>query len=295
LHNPGASPPAATWAKTLSTQAVYAEQASSSTHICAKTINGLELWDPETDTLKAKIDEHATGIRARDDGCVVWAKDELWHVDLDGHKTSLLSNSKVSAVSNVQSPLMVAVRSADGLHEQIMIQQPQTRGLSKLYRAAKGVTALAISHGALVLGYLDGSVEVRTANGSKIELTLEDTQASPVTELRQGPLSTLLVGFAGGLVGVWNQKDGASLAEEALHGRVSHMMVVDESLHVLSDLGEYTTMELSDLFRSRCELLHAVWKQVPTGWLDGRRQIRPPPADHVCLQDSETTKQLGSR
>ena len=287
LRNPGANPPAAAWAKTLSTQAVYAEQPPSSNHVCAKTLNGVELWDPETDTLKARITERASGVRARDDGCIAWTKDELWHVGMDGHKTPLLSNSEVSAVSNAQSPLMVAVRSADGLYEQIMIQQPQTQGLSKLYQAAKGVTALAMSHGALVLGYLDGSVEVRTADGSKIELTLVDTQSSQVTELRQGPLGTLLVGFAGGLVGAWNQKNGASLGQEALHGRVSHMMVDDESLHVLSDLGEYTTMDLSNLFRSRCELLHAVWKQVPTIWLDGRPQIRAPPADHDCFQASE--------
>ena len=97
-----------------------------------------------------------------------------------------------------------------------------------------------------------------------------------------GPLNTVVVGYANGLVGLWDTRDGKRLAHARLHGPVVHLQLEDQMLFAATDLGHHLQWDLSVFSRDYCTLLREVWHEVPVVWSSGRPVAAPPPIKHRC-------------
>jgi len=95
-------------------------------------------------------------------------------------------------------------------------------------------------------------------------------------------MNTLIVGFANGVVGIWDLNDGSRLVHTRLYGAVVHLLIENNELYVATDLGRYLVWDLKVFYRDYCQLLRKVWKQVAVVWKDGRAVQRDPPRDHPC-------------
>jgi len=143
------------------------------------------------------------------------------------------------------------------------------------------VTALARGGGWFAMGTEGGSVEIRGVDGQR-RLRLHDVPSSEVTSLQPFHDDLLAAGFANGLVGLWNLRDGARLEQTWLHGPVWKLAAHGgTSLHAVSELGQRLTWDLSTLRKSYCDLLWEVWSRVPVVWERGTAVARVPP-EHRC-------------
>ncbi|MBW2456424.1 MAG: WD40 repeat domain-containing protein [Deltaproteobacteria bacterium] len=136
----------------------------------------------------------------------------------------------------------------------------------------------------LVVGYRDGNIELvpTSADVNKPSFSFEQVPASPPMTILVGPMHTLIVGYANGLLGMWNQLDGSRLAFARLHGPVVHMGIVGDKLYAATALGRSMVWDLSVFHAERCELLHEVWQDVPVVWEHGQPVAASPPAGHRC-------------
>ena len=111
---------------------------------------------------------------------------------------------------------------------------------------------------------------------------IENQPSSAVTVLGTTTGSTIIAGFANGVVVVQTVLDGTEIARVKLHGPLAAMMEEGGRIHMLSELGQTATIDLSRQHESYCELLRSVWSQV--GDLARRcspRSVCAKPA-HVC-------------
>jgi hypothetical protein len=141
----------------------------------------------------------------------------------------------------------------------------------------------------IAVGYGNGGIELVRAKApakSKASpaLSFHKTSSSPVVRMMVGPMSTLIVGFANGVVGTWSLRDGRLLAERKLHGPIEHMLLEDQTLYVASALGQHLRWDFSTLYADRCAVLRELWRRVPIIWRDGRAVVTEPPSKHECRQ-----------
>ena len=148
--------------------------------------------------------------------------------------------------------------------------------------AAPSVAALAHDGRHLVMGFDEGNVLVSPATGGQA-ISLQDIAPSPVTALHLGPApETVVVGFANGFLGIWSLRNGARLEQAQLHGAVTHLVAQQARIHLASELGDHTTLDLDVLREPYCSLMREVWAQVPVVWQHGLAVVQPAPADHAC-------------
>jgi WD40 repeat protein/serine/threonine protein kinase len=150
--------------------------------------------------------------------------------------------------------------------------------------SAQGVPAgvsAALRHGQLlVLGFDNGFIEVRSPAG-QTTVTCESPPASDVVLLRAGPMQTIIGGFANGSVGIWDLTAGAQLHLEKLHGPIAHLLLADNVLYAVSELGDSRSIDLGGFGRSYPALLADVQQQTPVRWEAGQLVLasgssRPP-------------------
>ncbi len=136
----------------------------------------------------------------------------------------------------------------------------------------------------VVVGFAEGSIELIPTASSRLKpsYAFEQVPSSPPVRILAGPMGTLIIGYANGLVGIWNQSDGTRLAHAQLHGPVVHLLLENGKLYAATELGGHLVWDLSAFYRDYCELLREVWQQVPVIWYEGHPTARPPPADHRC-------------
>ena len=136
----------------------------------------------------------------------------------------------------------------------------------------------------LALGNRDGNIElVSTVPGkSAPSFNFEDIPSNPVVRLLGGPKGTLIAGYANGLLGIWNLRNGTRLEHTRLHGPVSHMLLLGRKFYAATELGDHLVMDLSVFYEDYCDLLRRVWKKVPVVWEAGLPVVRPPPKNHRC-------------
>jgi len=157
------------------------------------------------------------------------------------------------------------------------------------FEGAEGATAVARGSGRLILGFGDGSVEMRPLSGDAAigARFLQDVPSSSVVRLTHGPADTVLAGYASGAVGLWNPRTGTQLASWRLHGPVVHLTTVGHSLHAATRLGDSMAADLEIFSRDYCELMTEVWEQVPVVWQEGVYVVRSSPEDHECALQRE--------
>jgi len=148
-----------------------------------------------------------------------------------------------------------------------------------------GATALLAFGDRIAVGYPEGHLEIHAARAEGGRgLHLEEVPEHAPTALAAGPGGVLAIGFADGLLGLWDPTTGERLLRAKLHGPIRHLHLDARGLSAASELGDHLRWELTELTRSRCELLRALWAEVPVVWEGGRPIVRPPPDDHPCAR-----------
>jgi len=145
-----------------------------------------------------------------------------------------------------------------------------------------GATAAAWVGDWLAVGNRDGNVEVISRRGQHSPNTLKQVPSSAALHLRAGPMKTLVVGYANGLVGIWSLSTGDRLIEVNLHGPVNHLHLERGTLYAATALGDHVALDLRVFTRRYCQLLEQVWKEVDVVWDRGQAVLRPPPEEHRC-------------
>jgi WD40 repeat protein len=242
----------------------------------------LELWEHTGSAPLSRTASAALQVVALGDGCLVRGSKAV-EVLRAGGASELTLPAPASALGSAPvGAMVVAGESALRIDADGNVGETLPIGVGV---AAAAELAPDKAHGGaahvLVRGYVDGSVEIVHAPGSK-RVPLQQMPASAPLHIVPGPARTLFVGFADGTVGMWDARDGRLLVHERLHGPVRHLRIMQDSLYAASELGSYLIWDLSVLQRDRCELLREVWREVPVLWDEGTLSVQAPPADHVC-------------
>ncbi len=237
----------------------------------------LQLWDMKEDRLLAS--HSAPGVvrvLATNSGCV--ALTSAGHARIyraNGGPADLAKG--VGALAHDGGRLLLATG-----REVLVLDAGGVRQRAHAVKA--GTTALTRVGPWLALGHKRGSLAfVHTGAGpSPPRPTLKELPSSPVTRMLPGPGGTLVIGSAGGQVGIWSLATGKRLHHANLQGTVSHLLLKDRRLHVATDLGHGLVWDLGTYCLEECELLRRIWREVPVAWEGGRAVAAPPPARHRC-------------
>lgn len=236
----------------------------------------VELWHMDEDRRVADVPmKRAHDVYPWDGGCLVRAGQpaRAFRVAASGLATELAGELPVRAVAVHGTTALVA----NGVR---VSSFPERRD----YAAGVGVVATAISAGQVMVGYRDGNIAgFDRKSGEPKETRYELAPSSPAVSMLAGPQDTLIVGYANGTVGLWDQRDGARLAQAKMHGQVTHLAIEAGQLYAATDLGLHLQWDLRSFARPYCDLLGDVWKTVPTIWESGHAQTRRPPEKHRCV------------
>jgi hypothetical protein len=251
--------------------------------LCVATFTEyLEQWDLAKD--RRHVRKRIPGLEqvlAPGDGCITLARGQVAHHHSTG-KTKVLVPREAVAVAASEKPSAVLVAS----RQRVLTLSSSGEQIAH-YPADVGVSTMARSADWLVLGYRDGNIElVSLQTGAKRQgFSFKDVPASPVERILIGPMNTLIVGYANGLLGIWNLQSGRRLEHVHLHGPVIHLLLTRDRLYAATELGHHVSWDLSVLRSGYCTLLQQVWDKVPVVWRDGRPVLQPPPSDHRCKPD----------
>jgi hypothetical protein len=95
-------------------------------------------------------------------------------------------------------------------------------------------------------------------------------------------MDTLIAGYANGLLGIWNLKDGKRLHDEHLHGAVLHLLLDGGRLYAATELGQHRVLDLRVFTQDYCSLVREIWSKVPFVWEGGLPVRRRPDPQHRC-------------
>ncbi|MBI4702220.1 MAG: serine/threonine protein kinase [Deltaproteobacteria bacterium] len=274
-----ASAPRARWREAIEQGARFAWEAEGSGVLCIHGYDGgVELWDRTQDRRLAEWrDPGIEQVLAVPAGCVALAGSEARLLRSPGGATPLALSGKPTALGSRASGFLVA----DG--DRVLAFDAAGR-IAATYRSGAGVSAVAESHGVVAAGYRDGNVALlpaASASGGQA-VALREAPSSPAVRVIEGPSTTVAVGYANGLVGIWDQSDGALLAQARLHGSVVHLRLAGSRLYAATDLGSSLVWDLGVLYGDYCSLVREIWERVPIVWRGGQPTLAPPTAGHRC-------------
>ncbi len=149
-------------------------------------------------------------------------------------------------------------------------------------KAAAANSATNSSSIAIMLGYGDGSIELRSTDGALLPVTFRDVPSRPVVRLLPGRGRTVVAGFGNGIVGLWDLSDGTRLWHQRLYGAAVHLTVRGGVLFAATDLADHLSWDLGSLSADYCTLLRSVWRRAPVVWRLGQIERRQPPNTHYC-------------
>jgi WD40 repeat protein len=261
-------PEASAWRRAV--QASREAEGQPGGPVCVATENGMEFWDPESDS---RVLNEALSppfeVGAVPGGCTVLKDGRLTLYRRGQLPLDLASSVRLQGTGKVLAVVDSEVR----------LFEPQGGDLGSFGPGA-GVTAAVSFEGGVAIGFRDGGMELRR-KGERASARFQDTPGSPVTRLAAGPRGTLAAGFADGSFGVWDPGSGIRLEHGVVHGAVRHLLVYDQLLSVASELGATASIDLSVLTVDPCELLREVWARVPVVWRE-EGVLQPPDPGHRC-------------
>ena len=246
--------------------------------LCAVTLDGqLELWSLAEDRrLRRQRIDGLQRVLALPGGCVTLATGGVQFHGRGGGSRRL-AGAPASAMA-LALPWRELLVSAGGKLQVFALQGPGAAPGPAVasHRASPAITAVARTPDWLVLGYRDGSIELRDrASGKRRQrFSFKDVPASPVEQVLAGAMNTLVVGYANGTVGIWSVRSGRRLHHARLHGSVVHLVRQGPRLHAATDLGHHLTWDLGVLATDYCAVMRQVWQQVPVLWEQGRAVLR---------------------
>jgi len=275
------APRAATrWRAAIEERGFHAERSADGEALCLATHGDtLELWDLAADEPIAEVAMPAgRTLRATADGCVALdGAGQAYRVRRGGEVATLRDDAV--ALGATGETILVATATE--------LTVVGIDGLAGAPRAVDaGVEALAQVGPWFAVGYREGNVELLPAESGTIAEPpdLEDAPASRVTRLLAGPEGTLIAGYGNGELVIWNIDDGVRLMNLHLHGPVSHLLLQHDRLYAATELGDHEALDLSVFTSGYCDLMRAVWDEVPVVWRDGRAEEAPPSPSHECAE-----------
>lgn len=276
LDGSGRRAPESKWAAALEQEALVASQSADGHFLCYRTYDGgAALWSLRSDTRTWHRSGDVEQAVAFDGGCVLRLSDPSRALVVEGRSEKEVAHDGVSAVGAVGSVVLLASKNQV---QSIDLSDGQRRSLA----VSVGVSAVTASAAGIIVGYRDGNLELLGFDDERRTPSFEGVPASPARVVLAGPRGTLIAGYDSGLLGMWSLEDGSRLAATRLHGKVSHVRIVDRRLYAVSDLGVFVAWSLEPFDRAYCELLSQVWHDVPVVWSGGQALRRVPPADHSC-------------
>jgi WD40 repeat protein/serine/threonine protein kinase len=260
----------------LRTRARYAT--SHGEVMCLQTHGGeIELWDLASGAMQARVARpDAQRLHATGSACAVMTAGHVEVINRTGTVAKLTLGRRATALGDGDELLVATDREVLAFRPDFTVGQRVA--------VEVGVTALARKDDAtFIVGYRDGSIELVHGGSSKSSVSsFERHPASAPSRIVPGPANTALVGFANGVVGMWDLADGRLLATVRLHGPIVHADRNEHALVAATDLGDAVHWDVSALSRDRCDLLRELWERTPVVWRDGRAVRQAPPTDHVC-------------
>lgn len=272
------------WQRALEAKGALAAYSPEGDRLCLTTHDGdLATWQLAAD--KRRYSWKSEGILelvATAEGCLARQQEK----DGDGRAlffshggvTPLSVEGKVTALARDRTGMLVAAGSE-------VFGFDASGAARGRHPAGVNVTAVsALDDDWLIVGYRDGNIELLPSDTTRPKPThsFEGVPSSPVMRILAGPMRTLIVGYANGVVGLWNRDDGKQLERTRVHGPVTHLLVQDERLYAATDLGQHMSWDLSLFSADRCALLRELWQRVPVVWEGGQPVAREPPAGHGC-------------
>ena len=276
LEGHAAEPPPKHIRQALEERARWAGVAESSLCVLGHD-GGVELWDVDGDTPLARLDDDPTSkLSAWPEGCLAIGTTQIRLLQPGGVRTTIAVHGATAATLWGDTVFVAAESEVRGYG----LDGQKRRTLL----VAPGVSALGVDRPWLVVGHGDGNLELIPIDPSldTPALSFRQTPSSPPSRILAGPSHTLVVGYANGLVGLWDDRDGTRLAAARLHGQVVHASIGAGHLYVATDLGDAVSWDLGVFYSDYCELLRELWAQVPVIWSEGRAQRAPPPERHRC-------------
>ncbi len=265
------------WRAAVEARARFATESDDDRHLCVWTEDGaVELWDRAEDRLLRRVsDEGTRQVVATGEGCATLAEGQVQ------------LHTWAGEVRTVHDAARTVAWDGTRLHVRTGSQLACFDGAGEAERDLEigvGVTASACAGEWLVLGFTDGNLELYPLDGDRERPTFsfEDVPSSPVVRILEGPADTLIVGFADGMLGLWDRRDGKRLDHSRLHGPVSHLLLREQHLYAATELGDHAVLDLEAFYADRCALLRQVWDEVPVVWEQGLPVERAPAADHEC-------------
>jgi WD40 repeat protein len=266
------------WRRAVERRALAGSSAAGDT-LCLRTgVGHLEIWNRAADRRTATL--AVPGLLRTEvvgSGCLALAGQEARLYDGQGAFRAL--ESGVRAISTAGAELYLVTR------DRVLVLDPSGT-LRAEHRVEQGVSAVGRAGRWLVLGFEDGAVERISADsggtrtGTPTPLT--DLPSSGVTRMLPGPRETLIVGFASGLLGIWDLRSGERLDSAWLHGPVVHLRLVRDRVYAATELGDQGQLLLEGYRTDYCKLLHQVWDSVPVVWQGGLLRLQPPDEHHRC-------------
>jgi hypothetical protein len=245
--------------------------------VCLLTQGGrLIAWDAGRDEPIAEaVLEGAEKVWATPHGCVAGSPDGAALLDENGLRT--LGVPPLRAV--VADGERLVLGSADAAR--VLAADDFQEGARLSVRP--GLTALGLAGGVTLAGYADGQVE-RLHPAGDGAVGFDGMPWSEVTALAAGPFGTLAIGFADGVIGLWRLDTGERLHHVRLHGAVTHLVAARGHLYAATELGASLSWDLRRIEEDHCDLMRAIWDEVPAIWTQGRAAIEPVPPEHRCAR-----------
>ena len=251
-------------------------------HLCMLTFAGsVGMFDLGSDKPIAVTGPTLTNIEqviALPTGCAARGATKVSLHSLTGKRFQLSFEAKASWIGFTGGELLVSA------NNQLLRFDESGRPLHPSHDVDRSASAAAIVDEGLVVGYHDGSVQLRKGSDDKsTDLKLmQKTPAGAPLHVLPAPRNTVAVGYADGSLGIWSLADGSRLAEGRLHGPVAHLIIRNDKLYAASDMGDHLVWDLGAYRRDYCALMKELWGKVPVHWRAGRAVRRAPPAEHPC-------------
>lgn len=279
-----ASGPTTAWRRNAAHTARLASEltVSGESSLCLLTHESVvEIWDTKRDLQLTSIAApDAARVLALPGGCLVLTRgSRVQLIDRSGQRRELADNATAIAWDHDRQQILVTSG------RQVLFLS-STGAVLERRKADVGVQALMRTDSLLVLGFEDGNIELvpLAADAPRPSFTFEKVPSSAVVRLLEGPMGTLIVGYANGMLGIWNLTNGARLHHVRLHGPVVHLLLRDGKLYAATELGQSHVLDLGPFRTGYCDILRQVWRHVPATWEGGLPVHRPPPRRHRCLR-----------
>ncbi|MFH1462768.1 MAG: hypothetical protein ABIO70_00065, partial [Pseudomonadota bacterium] len=274
----GAAPPPALPAAISPRDLRLAARSADGATLCLQTWEGrLQRWNLTRGSLQAEADMgRLAGLLAFPGGCALR--------DADGTASWFGPDAQLREIRRGAT----ALGSGDG---ELLLA---AGGAVRAYRAddlrptwivpiADDVTAVTQGDGRLTVGLADGRLlTFPPPPDPSLPTTLEDPPSFPAIALQPVGEDLLLAGFGDGTVGLWSLRDGALLVDQQLYGPVVHLGTHGARLLAATELGDHLTWDLSILAEPYCQLMRAVWEEVPVVWRQQGLRQEGPPGGHAC-------------